>query len=85
MLIKLVKLMGNLIPCEPRLATKLREPLSNIISTTPAKSLLYECINTATCSGKPVAKPLLRLCLDKLKLFIEDRDQNLRYLGLLGP
>jgi len=83
MLIKLVKLMGSLIMVEPRLASKLKEPLSNIISTTPAKSLLYECINTATSSPR-ASKQLLRLSLDKLRLFIEDRDQNLRYLGLLG-
>ena len=27
---------------------------------------------------------ILKLSLDKLKMFVEDRDQNLRYLGLLG-
>ncbi|ETO03868.1 hypothetical protein RFI_33534, partial [Reticulomyxa filosa] len=48
MLIKLVKLLGSLIPAEPRLAKKLQEPLTQIISSTPAKSLLYECISTAT-------------------------------------
>ena len=46
MLIKLVKLMGSLVPEEPRLARKLLEPLSAIISSTPAKSLMYECIHT---------------------------------------
>lgn len=45
-LIKVVKLLGSLVPLEPRLAKKLIEPLTDIITTTPAKSLLYECVNT---------------------------------------
>ena len=82
-LIKVVKLLGSLTPLEPRLAKKLTEPLSDIISTTPAKSLLYECVNTLL-SGELKSKQIIRLCLDKLRSFIEDSDQNLKYLGLLG-
>jgi len=83
MLIKLVKLLGSLLPAEPRLAKKLQDPLTHIIANTPAKSLLYECINTATnCDNVP--KSMVRLCLDKLRTFVEDPDQNLKYLGLLG-
>ncbi len=44
MLIKVVKLLGALVEEEPRLARKLIEPLANHIQTTPAKSLMYECI-----------------------------------------
>jgi len=36
---------ATLTPLEPRLARKLLPPLTNIIRTTPAMSLLYECIN----------------------------------------
>eukprot|EP01006_Ploeotia_vitrea_P054875 TRINITY_DN67928_c5_g3_i4.p1 TRINITY_DN67928_c5_g3~~TRINITY_DN67928_c5_g3_i4.p1 ORF type:complete len:1320 (+),score=806.53 TRINITY_DN67928_c5_g3_i4:31-3960(+) len=82
-LIKVVKLMGCLIPLEPRLAKKLATPLSDIIETTPAKSLLYECVNTLL-SGQVTSKAVIRLCLDNLRSFIEDADQNLKYLGLLG-
>ena len=82
-LIKVVKLLGSLVPYEPRLLKKLIEPLSDIISTTPAKSLLYECVNTML-SGDLTNKTAVMLCLDKLKLFITDPDQNLKYLGLLG-
>ena len=83
MLIKLVKLLGSLIPAEPRLGRKLQEPLTHIITNTPAKSLLYECINTVT-TCKQLQRSMIRLCLDKLRTFVEDPDQNLKYLGLLG-
>ena len=82
-LIKVVKLLGSLSPLEPRLAKKLTEPLCDIITTTPAKSLLYECVNTLL-AGEIKSKSVIRLCLDKLRGFIEDPDQNLKYLGLLG-
>jgi len=82
-LIKVVKLLGSLVPLEPRLAKKLTEPLCDIISTTPAKSLLYESVNTLLC-GELRSKTVVRLCLEKLRGFIEDPDQNLKYLGLLG-
>eukprot|EP01096_Ripella_sp_DP13-Kostka_P016455 TRINITY_DN801_c0_g1_i1.p1 TRINITY_DN801_c0_g1~~TRINITY_DN801_c0_g1_i1.p1 ORF type:complete len:1173 (-),score=657.80 TRINITY_DN801_c0_g1_i1:49-3567(-) len=80
-LIKIIKLFAALTPSEKRLAKKLEEPLSNIINTTTATSLLYECIQTCT-TGLPENKTLLRLCISKLRAFIEDQDQNLKYLGL---
>ncbi|KAK2569969.1 AP-3 complex subunit delta-1 [Acropora cervicornis] len=46
MLIKIIKLFGALCPLEPRLGKKLLEPLTNLIHSTSAMSLLYECINT---------------------------------------
>merc|ERR1711871_1797675 len=48
MLIKVVKLLGSLVPEEPRLARKLLEPLATIIQNTQAKSLLYEAVYTLT-------------------------------------
>lgn len=45
---QVVKLLGSLVPEEPRLARKLLEPLATIIQNTAAKSLLYECIHTVT-------------------------------------
>lgn len=35
-----------LVPLEPRLGKKLIEPLTTLIHSTSAMSLLYECINT---------------------------------------
>ncbi|DAZ93564.1 TPA: hypothetical protein N0F65_009804 [Lagenidium giganteum] len=94
MLIKVVKLMASLVPEEPRLARKLLDPLATIIQNTPAKSLLYECIQTVTTAllytkksdgAQPRNVPaVVRLCNDHLRRYIEDPDQNLRYLGLVG-
>jgi AP-3 complex subunit delta-1 len=81
--IKIVKLFGALTPHEPRLAKKLVEPMANLIQTTPAKSLLYECLCTVT-KGMSKHITVVKLAVEKLKLFVEDPDQNLKYLGLLG-
>ncbi|KAL9649456.1 hypothetical protein ABK040_000695 [Willaertia magna] len=82
-LIKIVKLFGALTPHEPRLAKKLVEPLANIINSTPAKSLLYECLLTVTIGLKEHTS-IVKLAVEKLKQFVEEKDQNLKYLGLLG-
>ncbi|XP_033636373.1 AP-3 complex subunit delta-1-like isoform X3 [Asterias rubens] len=83
MLIKIIKLFGALTPLEPRLGKKLLEPLTNLIHSTSAMSLLYECINTVI-SGMPDHSASIQLCVQKLRILIEDTDQNLKYLGLLA-
>lgn len=63
-----------LTPLEPRLVRKLLPPLVSLIRTTPAMSLLYECINgiiqggilestEETAEGEEIAK----LCVGKLR------------------
>ncbi|KAF4530040.1 hypothetical protein B566_EDAN016336 [Ephemera danica] len=53
-------------------------------------SLLYECINTVIAvlisisSGMPNHSTSIQLCVQKLRILIEDSDQNLKYLGLLA-
>ncbi|XP_033106774.1 AP-3 complex subunit delta-1-like isoform X2 [Anneissia japonica] len=90
MLIKIIKLFGALTPLEPRLGKKLIEPLTNLIHSTSAMSLLYECINTVIAvlislsSGIPDHSASIQLCVQKLRILIEDSDQNLKYLGLLA-
>jgi AP-3 complex subunit delta-1 len=81
MRIKIIKLFAALCPIEPRLAKKLIDPLTSLIHQTPAMSLLYECINTVIL-GVPDHMPSIQLCVTKLRIFIEDQDQNLKYLGL---
>ncbi|CAF2194416.1 unnamed protein product [Rotaria magnacalcarata] len=89
-LIKIIKLFGALTPLEPRLGKKLIEPLTNLIHSTSAMSLLYECINTVIAvlvsisSGLPNHNASIQLCVQKLRILIEDSDQNLKYLGLLA-
>ncbi|OQV21099.1 AP-3 complex subunit delta-1 [Hypsibius exemplaris] len=90
MLIKIIKLFGALTPLEPRLGKKLIEPLTTLIHSTSAMSLLYECINTviavllSVASGLPDHTASIQLCVQKLRILIEDSDQNLKYLGLLA-
>jgi AP-3 complex subunit delta-1 len=66
---------ASLTPLEPRLSKKLVEPLSHLLTTTRATSLLYECISTIT-SGMADQVNLLKVCAEKLKRFLEDPDQN---------
>lgn len=94
MLIKVVKLLGSLVSEEPRLARKLLEPMATIIQNTGAKSLQFECIYTVTeallhskredGTESKSATAVVKLCSDYLRGFIEDSDQNLKYLGLVG-
>lgn len=70
--------MGALCLVEKRLSAKLVEPLGNLINTTPAMSLLYECINTVTL-GMMDQLPLVKLSVQKLRAFIEADDQNRTY------
>ena len=94
MLIKVVKLLGTLVPEEPRLARKLLEPLAGIVKSTQAKSLLYEAAYTITLclpycikadGTMPASVPsIVALSAETLKSFVEENDQNLKYLGLVG-
>ncbi|KAF9532121.1 Ap3d1 protein [Crepidotus variabilis] len=85
MLIKIIKLFGSLSPHEPRLVKKLQPPITELISTTPAISLLYECVHTCIIGGMlqgPQGDSLARMCVSKLATFIQDPDQNLKYIAL---
>ncbi|KAL0951907.1 hypothetical protein HGRIS_008562 [Hohenbuehelia grisea] len=87
MLIKIIKLFGSLSPHEPRLVKKLQPPITELISTTPAISLLYECVHTCIIGGMlqgANGTALARLCVSKLAAFIQDADQNLKYIALLA-
>ncbi|GAX12525.1 AP-3 complex subunit delta [Fistulifera solaris] len=94
MLIKVVKLLGSLVPEEPRLARKLLEPLAKIVRTTQAKSLLFEAVHTVTLclpysrksdgTMPAIVSEIVVLCAQTLRDFVEQQDQNLKYLGLVG-
>ncbi|KLT44069.1 Adaptor protein complex AP-3 delta subunit [Cutaneotrichosporon oleaginosum] len=91
MLIKVVKLFAILTPLEPRLVRKLLPPLTSLISSTSAISLLYECVRTCIVGGmldpdRPEGDALARVCVDKLGGYLRDEggDQNLRYIALLA-
>ncbi|KZT08745.1 Ap3d1 protein [Laetiporus sulphureus 93-53] len=87
MLIKIIKLFGTLTPYEPRLVRKLQPPITDLISTTPAISLLYECVHTCIIGGMlqdASGSSLARTCVTKLAAFLQDPDQNLKYIALLA-
>ncbi|KAG5972762.1 hypothetical protein E4U58_006153 [Claviceps cyperi] len=92
MAIKLIKLFATLTPLEPRLVKKLLPPLTNIIATTPAMSLLYECINGIIQGGilgstdDPTdTDEIATLCVNKLRgMVMMSGDPNLRYVALMA-
>ncbi|CAI6100458.1 unnamed protein product [Clonostachys chloroleuca] len=90
MSIKLIKLFATLTPLEPRLVRKLLPPLTTLIRTTPAMSLLYECINGIIQGGILSAddsgsEEIATLCVTKLRgMVMIDGDPNLKYVALLA-
>jgi AP-3 complex subunit delta-1 len=80
-LIKVVKTFGLLIPAEPRIPEKLLPSLLNLVRTTNAKSLMFECIQTIICglpfiASKDISQPAVELCVDKLRELLNDPDPN---------
>ncbi|KAI1498570.1 AP-3 complex subunit delta [Biscogniauxia marginata] len=92
MAIKLIKLFATLTPLEPRLVRKLLPPLTEIIQTTPARSLLYECIHGIIQGGilgsgddADGREEIALLCVTKLRdMIMVDEDANLKYVALLA-
>ncbi|KAL4919405.1 armadillo-type protein [Aspergillus aurantiobrunneus] len=92
MAIKIIKLFATLTPLEPRLVRKLIRPLLNIIQTTTAMSLLYECINGIIQGGILDGEGALEetheiadICVSKLRgMVVTDFDPNLKYVALLA-
>ncbi|KAL8694143.1 MAG: hypothetical protein Q9218_001140 [Villophora microphyllina] len=92
MAIKIIKLFATLTPLEPRLVKKLLPPLATLIRTTPAMSLLYECINGIIqggilegAEGVREGEEIAALCVGKLRgMIIVEGDPNLKYVALLA-
>ncbi|MCJ1405174.1 AP-3 complex subunit delta [Xylographa trunciseda] len=92
MAIKIIKLFAVLTPLEPRLIKKLLPPLITLIRTTPAMSLLYECINGIIqggilegAEGVSEGDEVAELCVGKLRGMIAvEGDPNLKYVALLA-
>ncbi len=58
---------------------KLQPPITDLISTTAAISLLYECVRTCIIGGMLLGhsgNALARTCVTKLAGFLQDSDQN---------
>jgi AP-3 complex subunit delta-1 len=92
MAIKIIKLFAVLTPLEPRLVKKLVRPLTNLILSTTAMSLLYECINGVIqggildgAEGASERDEVASLCINKLRgMILLEGDPNLKYVALLA-
>ncbi|GKZ59066.1 AP-3 complex subunit delta [Aspergillus niger] len=79
-----LNVFATLTPLEPRLVRKLHRPLVNIIQTTTAMSLLYECINGLIQggildfdAGIEEKDEIASLCVGKLRgMVVSDSDPN---------
>ncbi|KAK5663003.1 hypothetical protein OQA88_6417 [Cercophora sp. LCS_1] len=88
----IVNVFATLTPLEPRLVRKLLPPLTDLIKTTPAMSLLYECINGIIQGGIlgdagdfSEREEIASLCVSKLRGMIStNSDPNLKYVALLA-
>lgn len=75
---------ATLTPLEPRLVRKLLPPLTSIIRTTTARSLLYECINGIIQGGildssddSVGGEEIANLCVSKLRgMIMVEGDAN---------
>ncbi|GAV26777.1 hypothetical protein PMKS-000233 [Pichia membranifaciens] len=86
MVIRLLKLFSSLSLTEPRLKYKLLPEIKSLMLSTKALSLTYECIN-AILNGNMLSSDDIEtahLIVEKLLIFFESNDQNLRYVGLLA-
>lgn len=92
MAIKIIKLFAVLTPLEPRLVKKLVRPLTNLIQSTTAMSLLYECVSGIIQGGildgaeaGVNVEEVADLCITKLRgMIVLDGDPNLKYVALLA-
>ncbi|KAK3019646.1 hypothetical protein RJ639_002936 [Escallonia herrerae] len=80
-LIKVLKVFAKLAALEPRLAKKVVEPICEHMRRSGAKSLVFECIRTILSSLSEY-ESAVKLAVAKVREFLVDDDQNLRYLGL---
>jgi len=79
--IKLLKLFQLLCPYEPRLPSKLVEPLTNLLNTTKAQSVEFEAIR-CTVRTMPDGSSVTNLAIEKVQTFLNSSDRNLRFLAL---
>ncbi|CAK0873041.1 unnamed protein product [Prorocentrum cordatum] len=79
--IKLLKLFQLLCPLEPRLPSKMVEPLTNLLNTTKAQSVEFEVIRTAI-RGTSEEPTLTSQAIEKLQALLNSSDRNLRFIAL---
>lgn len=85
-LIKILKLFSRLATAEPRLVPKLLPHIIELMQTTNAMSLKYECINSVLRGDMldPDDYPLANQLVSHTRTLMVEHDQNLKYVGLVA-
>ncbi|KAI3642548.1 hypothetical protein MP228_012103 [Amoeboaphelidium protococcarum] len=81
LLIKIIRILGQLASAELRLYSRLRGPLSKILQFTPAPSVIYECVAVLSRDdelGADNRREIVQKCL----IFFRVHDVNLYLAGL---
>ncbi|KAI3633925.1 hypothetical protein MIR68_007529 [Amoeboaphelidium protococcarum] len=81
LLIKIIRILGQLAFAEPRLYSRLRGPLQKILQFTPAPSVIYECVAVLSRDddlGTDNKREIVQKCL----IFFRVHDVNLYLAGL---
>ena len=81
LIIKLIKLMHEVIKVEPRMVKKLAKTYQNILVSTKAKSVEIDLIREVIVNFKSQTE-LYNLAKEKVLAYFETNDNNLLYLGL---
>lgn len=87
--IRILKLFQSLSKVEPRMKRKILPFIMDLMITTEAASLIYECVNCVVNGSMLVSnsakdQDVARLCVEQLLMFFQAGDQNLKYVGLLA-
>lgn len=86
MVIRLLKLFAHLSLTEPRLKGKLLPEIMELMAGSKSLSISYECINSILDGDmlSPTDLNTAESMIQKLIVFFESNDLNLRYVGLLA-
>lgn len=80
-LLRIINILRMLCEVEPRLPKKLITPFTNILETTSSVTVLFETVRTII--EVPITNTvLLTYAAQKMQMFLEHQDVNLRYLCL---
>lgn len=89
LIIRILKLFQSLSKVEPRMKKRILPAIVDLMCSTQASSLIYECINCLVSGGMLSSdstkdKETAKLCIEQIMKFFETRDSNLKFVGLLA-
>lgn len=89
LIIRILKLFQSLSKVETRMRRKILPAIVDMMMSTKASSLIYECINCIVSGGMLTGesskdKDIARKCIEKIINFFQNGDNNLKFVGLLA-